>query len=174
MIFDQYWVDFESGITVCIEADENAAYAYLSMSINGKIKSMVWLYNTSDPPDVPDWVTRINYGRPCRNPSEFITHSLILPSDPPNDLLVVLNLRAPVFPQIEIGVIAPDENSVQLLAILQENQEIGWCSNASSDSKAAKSIGSALLLGITPCRFWENETDNDRDYRIFEMAYYSD
>ena len=171
-MFTQSWDDFESGITVYVEADENAAYAYLF--INREFKSMVWLYNTSETPDIPDWVTKINHGNPCRNSSEFVYPQLIFPDDPPYDLLVVANLHVTIETegnhQIEIGIIAPDEKSIQLLAILRDDQKLGWSRNASKDNSIAKSLEKGLLSKIIPSSCWINGSNDDKGYRILEMT----
>lgn len=176
IVFEQTWDDFQSHASVIIEADENAAHAYLYT--NQEFKSMVWLYNTAETPDIPDWVTRINCGNPCRNSSEFVSQPQILPDDPPYDFLILTNLHPQTEAygnhQIEIGIIAPDEKSIQLLAILRDDQKSGWCSNASKDGPLAKSMSSVLSSGIIPHHCWKNESGTSNGYRVLEMTKWPD
>ena len=169
MQFVQSWDDFENNITVYIEADEKVTYAYLF--VNKEFKSMVWLYNTSDTPDIPDWISgKIIRGEPCTNSSEFMASQQLLPKDPPNDLLVITNLLVTDINQVEIGIIDHDNNSVQLLAILRDDQKLGWCSNASKDNKIAKTIETAIHSGIVPCGLWDNRSEDENDYRVLELT----
>jgi len=170
-LFEQTWDDFKSGITVIIESNENAAHAYLY--VNRELMSMVWLYNTSEAPDIPDWITGINYGSPCRNSSEYISPQLIIPEEPPYDLLIIANLHTSDNHQIEIGIIAPDGKSIKLLAILRDDQKCGWCNNAQKDSPVAKSLEATLVSGVNPSDYWKHESDVGKehsDYRVLEMT----
>lgn len=173
VLFIQSWDDFENGITVYVEADKNAAYAYLYT--DQKIVSVVWLYNISETPVVPDWITKINYGNPPRNSSEFISSHLILPKVPPDDLLVVTNVRtltqSSSVHQIEIGIIAPDKKNIQLLAVLRDDQKCGWCYNALKDNSVAKNLEVALSSSsIIPSSCWKNESEYNNDYYVLKMT----
>ena len=168
MQFVQSWDDFQNGVTVYIEADENVAYAYLF--VNQEFKSMVWLYNTSGTPDIPDWVTGINYKAPCRNSSEFVSSQQILPQEPPHDLVVITKLRDSDACQVEIGIIDHSTNSLQLLAILREDQKCGWSNNASKDSCVAKSSDSMPFSAIEMNSCWKDKPRDDKDYHVLEMT----
>ena len=169
MQFVQSWDDFENRITIYVEADENVAYAYLF--VNKEFKSMVWLYNTAETPDIPDWISgKAIRGEPCTNSLEFMFPQQMLPKNPPDDLVVITNLLVTDTNQVEIGIIDHSNNSLQLLAILRDDQKLGWSSNASKDNAVAKCMDSALASGITPCSCWENKSDDANDYRVLEMT----
>ena len=167
-MFVQSWDDFEKCVTLYVEADQNVAYAYLF--INRAFRSMVWLYNISDTPDIPDWVTGENIRSPCKNSSEYTSSQLLFPNNPPYDLLVTTNLSTQSVCQVELGIVLPNQGKKQLLAILREDQNCGWCSNATKDSPVAKSISSAIASGVTLSNCWEDTPKGYMNYRVLDMT----